>query len=196
MKFSRSDQYIAQAVSDRRSIMMWAAVTAGSLLLVGLIVGAPMAQSTGHGGFAFTIYRAFRYVCHQLPERSFHLAGHQFAVCARCTGLYVGFAAASLIYPLVRSLKRTDAPAPRWLLVAAAPMTIEVALDLLGIWKNTHLSRLITGLVLGSIAAFYVVPGLIDLLHYDWRNFSLRRARETKGAMQPVPRTSASASGK
>jgi uncharacterized membrane protein len=157
------------------SWLVWAIIVLISLSLVGLIVGAPLAQSTGHEAIGFTIYRAFSNLCHQLPERSFYLAGHQFAVCARCTGLYVGFAAASLIYPLARSLKRTDTPARRWLLLSAAPMAIDVGLDMLGIWKNTHLSRLSTGLLLGSVAAFYVIPGLIDLLNYDWRRLRLRR---------------------
>jgi len=28
-------------------------------------------------------------ICHRKPERSFHLKGHQFPVCARCTGIYI-----------------------------------------------------------------------------------------------------------
>jgi uncharacterized membrane protein len=28
--------------------------------------------------------------CHQLPMRSFHLAGHAFPLCARCTGMWLG----------------------------------------------------------------------------------------------------------
>ena len=28
-------------------------------------------------------------ICHRKPERSFHLKGHQFPVCARCTGFYI-----------------------------------------------------------------------------------------------------------
>ena len=30
------------------------------------------------------------YICHRKPERSFHIKGYQFPVCARCTGLYLG----------------------------------------------------------------------------------------------------------
>lgn len=28
-------------------------------------------------------------ICHRKPERSFHIKGHQFPVCARCTGFYI-----------------------------------------------------------------------------------------------------------
>jgi len=29
--------------------------------------------------------------CHRIPERSFFYKGQQFPVCARCTGIYLGF---------------------------------------------------------------------------------------------------------
>lgn len=35
-------------------------------------------------------------MCHRKPERSFFWKGKQFPVCARCTGLYIGY----LTYPL------------------------------------------------------------------------------------------------
>ena len=28
-------------------------------------------------------------ICHRMPERSFFIKGHQFPVCARCTGFYI-----------------------------------------------------------------------------------------------------------
>ena len=31
-----------------------------------------------------------KYICHRKPERSFFIKGHQFPVCARCTGFYTG----------------------------------------------------------------------------------------------------------
>lgn len=38
----------------------------------------------GHKKLEFT-------VCHQMPERSFFWKGKQFPVCARCTGIYIGY---------------------------------------------------------------------------------------------------------
>ena len=29
-------------------------------------------------------------ICHQIPERSYHIDGHQLPLCARCTGIYMG----------------------------------------------------------------------------------------------------------
>lgn len=34
-----------------------------------------------------------KYICHRIPERSFFIKGHQFPVCARCTGFYAGLVA-------------------------------------------------------------------------------------------------------
>lgn len=149
--------------AGRRAMVVWAGTCAIALTIVGWIVVAPLAQVHGHPEFAAAIYKAFSFVCHQIPERSFHLAGHQFGVCSRCTGLYAGFAVAALVYPLARSLQRTDTPSPIWLILATLPLVIDFALGYFSIWQNTHLSRFLTGALLSSVAVFYVMPGLIDL---------------------------------
>ena len=165
--------------SDREArvpLIAWAIVTAIALMLVALIVGAPLAQVNGHPAFAAAIYRAFSFVCHQIPERSLHLAGHQFAVCSRCTGLYSGFAVAALVYPLARSLKRTDTPRRRWLILAAVPLAVDFGLTYFGVWQNTHLTRFLTGALLSSVAVFYVMPGLVELSSVVARRFYLSRS--------------------
>jgi uncharacterized membrane protein len=133
----------------------------------------------GKADLADTIYRAFAPFCHQLPERSYFLDGHKFAVCSRCTGIYFGFAFTLLLYPLVRSLRNAAFPERRWLLLAVAPMAIDWSLTFFGIWENTHTSRLITGLLLGSTAVFYVMPGIVDL--------SFRFRRRTLAPEPPRP---------
>jgi len=141
----------------------WATVTLFAFVLVASVVGAPFAQAHGHPDFASSIYKAFSFVCHQIPERSFHLAGHQFGVCSRCTGLYAGFAVAALVYPLARSLRRTDTPARLWLILATLPLLIDFSLGYFSIWENTHLSRFFTGALLSAVSVFYIMPGFIDL---------------------------------
>jgi len=159
-------RYAKGAIVDRRPMMVWATIAILASAVVSLIMAVPLAQSHGHDLFAFTVNRAFSVVCHQLPERSFYLSGHPFAVCARCMGLYSGIAVAACFYPLVRSLERTDSLPTIWLFVAAAPMTIDVSLDHLDIWHNTHFSRFLTGTLLGAATMFYIVPGLIKLTSY------------------------------
>jgi uncharacterized membrane protein len=128
-----------------------------------LIIVAPLAAAGGHNEIAAAIYFAFSGLCHQRPDRSFFVDGHQFGVCSRCTGIYFGFAFTLLVYPLLRSLRATATPPRKWLLLAALPLAIDFSLTFFGLWENTHTSRLLTGLLLGSVAVFYVMPGIADL---------------------------------
>lgn len=156
-------RYVPQVVPTRRPLIFWASSAAVVTLFVMLIVIAPFAAASGHAGIATAIYHAFGTICHQLPERSFFIDGHKFAVCSRCTGIYGGFLFTFLAYPLVRSLRKTSTPDRKWLFLAALPLAIDFSLTFFGIWENTHTSRLLTGLLLGSVAVFYVVPGIMDL---------------------------------
>ena len=150
----------------------WLLLTTVSLVIAASIIAAPLAQANQHQQFASAIYKAFSFVCHQIPERSFHLAGHQFGVCSRCTGLYAGFAAAALVYPLARSLQRTDTPSRIWLVLATLPLAIDFGLGYFSIWPNTHLSRFLTGALLSAVAVIYIMPGLIDLSSAIARRFN------------------------
>jgi len=160
--------YVPQAVAMRRPLMMWFIIATGSIVVVSLIIGAPLAFKAGHPLWGQAIYQGFSHVCHQIPERSFFIGKHQFAVCARCTGLYAGFALATVVYPLIRSLRQTEAPSRKWLFIAATPLAIDFTLGYFGIWNNTHFSRFTTGALLGAVAVLYIMPGLIDLSLRDW----------------------------
>jgi uncharacterized membrane protein len=135
-----------------------------ALALAGLVVLAPLARAHGFGLVAAGVYGAFSFACHQIPERSFTLAGFPLAVCARCAGLYAGAAAGVLLYPLARPVGRAEAPARAWLVLAALPTTVDFVLGVTGLRANTHLSRFSTACLLGACAALYVVPGVADAL--------------------------------
>ena len=161
---------------SRISVVVWGFIASVALLIVIATLAAPVALARGHAGFSEIIYQAFSYLCHQIPERSFHLAGHLFAVCSRCTGLYAGFGFATLALPLMRSLKRTDTPHVIWLLLSGVPLAIDFGLTYFEIWQNNHFTRVTTGALFGAVAAMYVVPGLIELTASLQRR--LRRGRE------------------
>ena len=155
--------YIPQVAPTRRPLVFWL-VSAGTILgLVSLILVAPIAAAGGHNGLAFAIYRAFGTMCHQMPERSYFIDGHKFAVCSRCTGIYFGFAFTLLLYPLIRSLRSTATPPRSLLILATLPLAIDFSLTFFGFWENTHTSRLLTGALLGSVSVFYVMPGIADV---------------------------------
>ncbi|MCM3903064.1 MAG: DUF2085 domain-containing protein [Pyrinomonadaceae bacterium] len=182
-------QYVPQCVPDRRPLIMWSLVVVGALLFVGLLVLAPLAQANGLQWFSFAVYEAFSHVCHQAPERSLYIAGYPLAVCARCTGLYVGFAAGVAFYPVMTSLKRTHAPERKWLFIAAAPLGIDFGLGFLGIWENSHISRLLTGALLGFVSVFFIMPGLVQLSLYQ-RLFGPGSAKQSELEAARSPATS------
>jgi len=152
--------------SSSGAVAVWTISAALTIAILGAIIGAPLIQAGGHPAFASKIYRAFSFVCHQMPERSFHLDGYKFAVCSRCTGIYSGLALATVVYPFFRSLKQTAAPRLIWLLLAAAPLAIDWSLGYFSLWHNNHASRFATGALLGATTVFYILPGLIEL---SWR---------------------------
>ncbi|HEV2883859.1 MAG TPA: DUF2085 domain-containing protein [Pyrinomonadaceae bacterium] len=166
--YASPEHYVPQVTPTRRPFAMWLVVAAGTLLVIAFIIGAPWLLANGYEAIANTIYQGFSHVCHQNPDRSFFLAGHPFAVCSRCCGIYLGFTAASLAYPLIRSLRQTTAPHRKWLFIAATPLAIDYFLGLIGVWDNTHFSRFSTGALLGAVAVFYVMPGLMDLSLRRW----------------------------
>ena len=177
--FAPPDQYIPQCIVDRRPVMVWLIAVTGTVLLIALILGAPLALANGHGVLGLIIYQAFSYLCHQIPERSLFIAGHPLAVCSRCSGIYAGFATALLFYPLLTSLSQTETPQRKWLLIGALPLALDFSLGFFGIWQNAHVSRFATGALLGAVAVFYIMPGLTDL-SLRWRSLAGRTSEKTQ----------------
>src|SRR5689334_678725 len=86
-------------------------------------------------------------ICHQRPERSFFLAGHQFPVCARCTGLYLSAALGLMGWVAIKIADR-NRPRPidprtarNVLIVVALPTVISVASGALGVWDGSNITR-------------------------------------------------------
>lgn len=132
-----------------------------------LILAAPLLAAHEQPTTAAAIYFFFHKICHQIPERSFFLWGKQLAVCSRCTGLYVGFSLAALAYPLQFRLKPIN-DFPRWiLLLALVPMAIDFVADAIGIFANSGSSRLISGVIAGAAALFFVLPGILSLRGHE-----------------------------
>jgi uncharacterized membrane protein len=126
-----------------------AAIGAAPVLAHGSQAGALLAGLT---------YLIGSVLCHQRPERSFHLAGAQLPVCARCTGLYVGGALGVVAWLMWRRQRsetaaRLDAKsATRMLLIAAVPTAFTVATASVGIWDLSNAGRAALALPLGVVA--------------------------------------------
>ena len=115
-------------------------------------------------------------LCHQLPERSFFAGGHQLPVCARDTGIYLGFVIALGVMALLdRGRRRTGMP-PGWVLgigvVLVGIMGWDGVTSYAGLRGTTNDLRLATGLGTGFALALVMVPLLNEQL---WRRRSDER---------------------
>ena len=156
------------ATGRRNAMIVYAALMALSILWASLILAAPWLMAERHFLASAFIYKGFSAVCHQAPERSFYFHGRPMGVCSRCASIYAGFIIGLLLYPFLRD-PRDDRFPPRWILIGAAvPTVIDFAGGVLGLFANTFLSRTLTGVLFGAVAAFYVTPGLVSALN-DWR---------------------------
>ncbi|MDR1409108.1 MAG: DUF2085 domain-containing protein [Oscillospiraceae bacterium] len=81
--------------------------------------------------------------CHRIPERSFFFRGKQFPLCARCTGIAVGYILGIASLVIWRKM-------PLWAIaICILPMIIDGLLQ--NIWHimSTNPRRFITGIVFG-----------------------------------------------
>jgi uncharacterized membrane protein len=137
-------------------------LTAGAVLWIAALVLAPLALLSGPGlsAAAALIYEVGSFICHQRPERSFHLAGVQLPVCARCAGLYLSAAvAASCAW-----FGEGHIPAPRAARVAfalaALPTAFTVGIELVGLAQPSNAVRWLSALPLGAVAGWIFVRSL------------------------------------
>jgi len=148
-----------------RDIALSRVLAAAALIWAGaLILGAFIASRPQVGPVAYfisaAIYEVGSLVCHQRPERSFHLWGAQLAVCARCAGIYLGAAVAGLAAVSMRVASDRDPvmkDVKRAVLFAALP----TALTLFYEWTTAQMpgnwTRAAAGFPLGAIVAWIIV---------------------------------------
>jgi uncharacterized membrane protein len=136
---------------------------AASLSWAAALLAAPhaiAADGPARVAAAFTYFGA-GYVCHQRPERSFHVDGRQLPVCARCTGLYLAapFGLAGALF-MRRRGGADDRTYRRWrvaIVAAAIPTVISVGLEWIGgPGLSGNISRALTALPLGATLAAVV----------------------------------------
>lgn len=172
-----SNSYTPQnaiAAQRRQARRVWAVGLIVVFFWVSLILAAPITKAGGFAAVSSPLYAFFSYICHQIPDRSFHVGGEQFAVCSRCFGVYFGLLLGFAVYPLWRAIDEVE-PLPRfWLFLGLIPIAIDWALTIFGIWENTQASRFITGLILGIACATFIVPALVEITRNLTRNAEAR----------------------
>ncbi len=105
--------------------------------------------------FAAIVFSIGSLICHQKSERSFFWDGHQFPVCARCTGVYLSGAAGAIGWIALKVARRwrsiaIDPRAARNLIVLAAlPTAVSLATGTIGWWDGSNLTRSLLAIPLG-----------------------------------------------
>jgi uncharacterized membrane protein len=149
----------------RRALVLAALAWAAALPLAAL--GAPRVESDPLRALLLAVYALGAAVCHQQANRSFHLAGVQLAVCARCAGVYAGAALVALVtvagVPGGRRGRPVTVRSARLALAAAA---LPTALTILYEWGSgappANGIRSAAGLALGIAGAAVILDLVRD----------------------------------
>ncbi len=136
------------------------ALAATAILWSATIFAAAFAAGRMRGvvpsGLATVVYGIGSVICHQRPERSFHLWSVQLPVCARCTGIYVGAAGAALAGFIPRASQARTTRAPRRvfplavLILAASPALATLVYEWTTGAMPSNGIRAASGVVLGG----------------------------------------------
>jgi uncharacterized membrane protein len=153
-------------VSVLRPAFVAASVAWALLLpLVPLIASRPHATPIGTA-LLIGVYAIGSAICHQLPERSYHLWTAQMPVCARCAGIYGGAAAAAILSlaPAGQRCAYSNTVRVRPVLfIAALPTLVTLVYE----WTTGHMPanwiRTVTGVPLGATVAWMVLSSMPHL---------------------------------
>lgn len=93
-----------------------------------------------------------RWGCHQIPERSFFLFGYQFPICARCTGVLLGYVFSIFLFRCVNFI---------FCIVLSSLMLLDWSVQYLNIKKSTNIRRFVTGICGGTGCMSFVIKLIV-----------------------------------
>jgi len=130
------------------------------LVLAGLASLVVMAAGSGlwnrPADYASWQYRMFQGICHQLPDRSFHIQGEPMAVNTRCFGIFSGLLTGWMLFPFLPA----GIASFRWSMLLWMMVLFQLAdwtAGQLSVWNSSDFSRFFSGSGLGVAVAFVVV---------------------------------------
>jgi uncharacterized membrane protein len=150
------------------SAVLWAVALPAAALAAQRSAGTASAEQF----LALGVYQLGSIICHQRPERSFHLGSMPFPVCARCTGIYAGAAATGIVALAVmasqerRTSRNTARPhgsrrdvmrSRAALAVCAAPALVTLLVEWAGGRAPSNEIRALSGLALGGGVAWVLM---------------------------------------
>ncbi len=114
-----------------------------------------------------TLMNLFSNSCHQKAERSFFINKYQFPICARCTGLLLGYFLGVLIFIFIGEISFI------FNVIFILIMFIDWFIQHRGIKISNNLRRLFTGSlcgigVIGVLVNIYFLLYKYILRYFDW----------------------------
>ncbi|MCI0398309.1 MAG: DUF2085 domain-containing protein [Chloroflexi bacterium] len=176
---------------SRRTLVLL--VVAGVLLVLGFYSATDPERLAHDPGLGVADYAGYA-VCHRITSRSFTVAGRQFPLCARCTGMYLGVTLTFLALWLAGRRRWSDLP-PRAVLLVLLGLVGLMGIDginsyshffpgLPHVYEPRNWLRLVTGMGTGLAMGAIVFPGLAQTLWQDQeRRPALGSLRELLGLM-------------
>jgi len=113
-------------------------------ILLNLIFSPLLAAAIDCPALAQVGYLVFYPFCHQLDWRSFHVHGIQLAVCARCTGIYLGLFLGAAFF-----MARPGPVPPAMLITVILAVALDGALNTIGLVLTPAPVRFFLGLGIG-----------------------------------------------
>ncbi len=165
-------------------IKHWLTITNVALIIFIIpILLSPYLASTGDPtlvAISGAIMAGYHPTCHQIPDRSLFIFGHQMTVCSRCFAIYVSFLAGGLLFYFLKN--RLKPFHIFYYVLLCVPMAIDGTAQLFGVplprgigpgmqlvWttlSNNEL-RVVTGAIFGLGSALFVMPYMQQILEME-----------------------------
>jgi uncharacterized membrane protein len=151
-------------------------VTVGNGLIGLLAVATPFLRVLLGATATAPLYSAYALICPQRPSHTWYLAGQPMAMEQRMVAMYLAFAGAGALYLWGTRLRR---PLPTWImLLAVAPVLVDVAISTVGIRHSTPMSRLWTGTLSAVAIVWWAYPRFDAQLAAVQRHVARLRGQE------------------
>ncbi|MEJ7762045.1 MAG: DUF2085 domain-containing protein [Thermomicrobiales bacterium] len=137
----------------------WLAISnalAGVFVLLPIL--SPLLRANGADQAGSAIDGTFRYLCHQLDDRSFHLAGERVACCHRCLAIYGGLFLIGLSFAAVRD--RVGPPRVSVAALLLIPIMVDVLTQPAFDRDSTMPLRVVTGALFALAVNWALLPRL------------------------------------
>jgi uncharacterized membrane protein len=133
------------------------ALCLAALALIPLIASASATIAIAHGASPM-LRLPFKLMCHGIAHRCLTISGTPMPICARCVGIYGGFLAGLILFPI---LKGANERVMRILLaVAALAMFLDGVTQAIGLRESTNPLRLATGLTVGAAFGLWALVAI------------------------------------